>query len=184
MFTLLDIIFPIGIGLGVAALCIVAMVRSRVLAAKVISAIVGVVFLLSIPTWYIMRYNYIAPDYVTSTGLRIKQGDVNKCLPTDVEKWADWVVSFWKKHYPDDLIDSSIKGKLCICIDKEKLSVMGRFVRGYSYSDKMVIGWNGDLKYTESLFKHELSHIILLGCGEVYDNTAQHAIFKDKGLGH
>ena len=75
----------------------------------------------------------------------------------------------------------ALAGITIFCLDVEKLSVWGRFVRGYTNGSDITIGWR-DSEYAKSLFRHELSHCILLRGGKGLDETTHHQIFAEKGL--
>lgn len=186
MFTWLDLIAPIGVCLGSAALCLWAAIKGKAKDRKVavaISIATGVLFLAGIPAWYIVRGQMLKPDYTTSYGLDVVQGKLNKCEEPWVNEHTKWLIDFWSKHYDPAKVNESVKGKLLVCLDEEKLTVWGRFVRGYSQGKFSVIGWNGKLTYSESLLKHELSHQIVMPFVP-YSEEGHHQLFKEKKLGY
>lgn len=186
MFTWLDLVAPIGVCVGGAGLCLWAAVMGKAknkTIARIICIATAIVFAGGIPAWYIVRDQTTKPDYTTLHGIGVKQGEINKCPESLINEWTEWLFAFWGKHYAFEVVKKSVKGKLLVCVDAEKLSVLGRSVRGYSHGKFAVIGWNGKPSYTRSLFIHEMSHQIV-DSFVPYSEEGHHKLFKDKGLGH
>ena len=185
MFTWLDLIAPIGIGVVATVLCTWGALKAATSQAKIVCIITGSVFLSSIPIVYAIRYSGLIPDYRTTYGIQVKQGDKNRCVKEDIDKWSSWTVNFWSKQEAcKDAEVDSLQGLLVVCRDEEKLSVLGRYVRGYQQYNVIVVGYNGKLAYTESLYKHELSHYIVYKCGVEWNEQVHHDLFKQVKLGY
>jgi hypothetical protein len=180
MWSLFDLVFPIGLGIVGAVLCIVAAIKTTGIACAICIA-TGVVFLFPILAIYIMRWFSLKCDFVTKRGLRVRKGGKCQCEMDRIQLWEDEIVAFWSKFYTVNLEDA-----ILVCKDLEKISIDGieRFYRGYSTGNSAVIGWReGDVAYTHSLFRHEISHVIVTRAGVFYNEAAQHALFAEKGLG-
>lgn len=126
-------------------------------------------------------------DYKTSYGTMVLQGKINRCEKADVERWSAWVVDFWTAHgYPVAKANESLRGKLAVCVDAEELLVgtAKRSVRGLNDGDVIYITYSKtNPLMAEYLFEHEASHWVLTEMGTSFDETTQHAIFKEKRLG-
>lgn len=181
MFHLMDLVFPIGIGLLAAILCTVAVIKAKETPAKVVSALTGLTFLASIPGLYAWRASLRTEDYITAYGTRVHIGGNPACTKTNVEAWSKWTVDFFLPRKGSALV---LKDKILICLKEEKLSALGRFIRGGTDGDTIVIGWNGTPAYTESLFKHEVGHLFATQLGQPYDEAKQHAWFKEIRYGY
>ena len=203
VFTPLDLVAPWGVGLGSAGLCLWAVLAGQPLggqplAAKVITGVVGLLFLLGIPCWYWVRGAKRSPTYVTANGLAVVVGKVHQPGRLQVGQWVENVIGAWgrrsftgadgRSHQlqrPDVL--KGVEGSTAWFVDKEKLSVWGRWVRGYAQGRDVVIGmktldksWDHD--HTESLLKHELSHLVLDRNGEPWNEQHHHQIFTTIGV--
>lgn len=184
MFTWLDLVAPIGICCLAAFLCYLGFRKSKKIPPKLVCAITGGFFLAFIPLWYVVRDQKIEPDYTSGYGLEVVQGVKNKCEKKQIDEWSKWLIDLWSGHYDVTCVRTSLKGKLVVCVDEEKLSVLGRAVRGYSHGRFSVVGWNGKISYAESLFKHEVSHQIIGSCVMPFHEEEHHKLFKEKGLEH
>lgn len=186
MFSLMDLVAPIGISLLSAVLCIWGFVKAKEKPAKVVCVLTGLVFLGSNPALYLMRYASRKADYTTQQGVRVRQGEKNKCEKAYVTENVQWVLDWWSKHCPDKAakVVASVDDRLLVCLDEEKLGAAGRWMRGYTWGNATVVGWNGKQEYTTSLIRHELSHTAATGCGYPLDEEAQHKLFKDLKLGY
>lgn len=185
MFSPWDLAFPIGVGLLALGFCIWGFVRAENRVGKVVSLLTALAFLLPIPGVYITRTLSLKSDYVTSRGLRVRQGTKKQCLQEEVQAWENELILFWTHTYPKASL--TIEDKLLVCKDEEKLSLpwLERFFRGYSTWEVATIGYRaGDSTYTRSLFFHEVSHLILTNSGIPYDEKTQHNIFQKEGLGY
>jgi hypothetical protein len=184
MFTWLDLIAPIGTAVVAAVLCTLGVIKAKKLPPKIISAATGIVFLASIPAWYLIRSSGLKPDYTTSSGVEVKNGKHDQCSKDKVEANIKWLSTFWSKHYTS--FNQPLKGVLLVCLDEEKLTTFGRLVRGYSFGKYAVVGWNGKQSYTDSLVKHELSHFLVgrVDTKRPFDEAVHHAYFKEVKLGH
>ena len=182
MFSYFDLITPIGTAILASVLCIYAVTKAKDTAAKVISLLTMLVFLLSVPAVYWIRYASLRSDYKTTRGLGVVQGKVNTCQKEVVQVWEDELVKFWTPFFPK--ATESLKNKKLICKDEEKLSITGleRFFRGYSTGTTAVIGWK-DLAYAKSLFRHEVSHLILMEMDIAPDEAVHHQKMKEYKLG-
>lgn len=167
-----------------AALCIWAVIVAKNVPAKIVSAITGLCFIALIPIFYWVRADKTEYVYKTEQGVGVVVGKKNKCEKPDVEKEVQWVIDFWSKHYDASKVADSLKGKRLFCIDDAEFTVYGRWVRGVSFGNSAVVGWNGKPEHTVSLIRHELSHLVLGGVGEVWNEDVHHKIFEEKGLGY
>lgn len=188
MFSYFDLVFPIGTATLASFFCMWAAIKADAAkdpkAARYISIATMIVFLLAVPGVYGMRYASSRCDWISARGMRVTQGKVNRCEQNTVQKWEDDLVNFWVKTLPPDQVSMALSGKHLVCKDEEKisLSTTERFFRGYSTDSTAVIGWI-DLTYTKSLYRHEVSHLILTYCGTPYDETIQHQKMKEASLG-
>ena len=57
MWSWIDLVAPIGIGLLAAVLCTLGAIKAKAKHAKVVSILTGLVFLASIPGLYLMRWS-------------------------------------------------------------------------------------------------------------------------------
>lgn len=184
MFTLLDLVAPIGICSVAAALCIWGAIKALQKHAKLVCIATALLFLAGIPAWYCIRASAIDPDYVTADGIEVVKGEVNTCPKAAIEQWSAWLIGFWSAHYDPAEIRDALRGKLLICYDEEAMSVLGRMVRGVTHGRVSAIGRReGDPEYTESLFYHEISHQIV-NRFIPYSEEEHHAFFQAVGLGH
>lgn len=186
MFTPIDLIFPWGICVIAVGLCLWAAIKGKAkdrTAMRIATLGTAAVFVLAIPGWYIARGILNNPDYVSSYGIEVVQGKINKCKQRDIDSWSEWVVNFWSSHYDTKKVQQSLKGKKLVCLDMEKIPTLTRYVRGVSHGRMSAIGWNGEIEYTRSLFIHEMSHHIV-DQFIPYDEQGHHNFFKEKNLGH
>lgn len=199
-FTPLDLLAPIGICLGAAALCFVGGIlpKEAPLAARIISIATGVLFLCGIPLWYFVRGKMLKPDFSTKHGLRIKLGkEVNRPTVEAIEKWTDDAVAFWAnrvdrnnrglKQQSKEEIYNNINGVLVVFVDRAKLTKMQYVMAGYTdgYSEIFIGYKSKPADRTEKLFRHELSHVILckMGLGAWDGGDEHHIIFREEKLG-
>lgn len=181
MFQWLDLVAPIGVSIVSVFLCVWGLTKAKVTGAKVACVACGLAFLAFTPAWYGLRCSGLTPDYTSMHGLKVVKGEKNLCSRELVEGWTSELITFWDEHCTN--VAPALQDKLVVCRDEEKIGVMGRWVRGYTTGSTAVIGWNGKIGYTKSLFRHELSHIIaMIACNKPYDEDAQHAYFKEVGL--
>jgi hypothetical protein len=186
MFQVLDIVFPWGTAFLATFLCVLAALATQNPAAKIICALCCAVFILPVPVLYGIRYTSQHYDYQTPQGLKVRRGKINRCDPADVTKWEQSARDFWLKTYPAFCIDQANSGALLVCLDTPSTeSTLGRFVRGYAWQKTAVITYQqGNPRYTESLFLHEFSHLVLFSCLGNTDQEVHHRLFKDLALGH
>jgi hypothetical protein len=216
VFTWLDLLAPWAICLGSAALCAYAALKGTPLggdptAAKIIAWVVGAAFLAGIPLWYLIRGRKRTPDFTTSHGIHVVLGKKHRPTKARIEEWTESLITHWIKvhwHRGSSKVTLSVHnvkqaldGVTVFFADKEKLSVWGRFVRGYSWGKDIVIGmkplnfddpvggfeyqkgFRFDVGYTKSLYRHEASHPVLGFNGEPWDEKRHHAVFKTTELG-
>lgn len=202
VFTWLDLLAPWAICLGSAALCAWAafkgtpMGTENILIPRIISILVGVLFLSGIPLWYLVRSKVRKATYFTKDGVAVVLGKYNRPAKEDVESWSDSVSEHWQKaewsHGDPPIkgpvkktqVDLAFQQLTCFCFDKEKLSIWGRIVRGWSLGKDIGIGYQqGKPEYTQSLYRHEASHSILDQTSLPWDGEVHHNLFKETGLG-
>lgn len=209
VFKPLDLIAPWAICCGSAGLCIWAIASGEgELVGKIIAGVVGLVFLLGIPAWYLVRGRARKPDFVTMHGVNVVLGQKHKPSKGEIEAWTGEVINHWCKaswHRGGSRVSlaalqvkKAVDGVTVFFLDKEKIGVMGRWVRGYSMGKDIVIGMKAvtfdskemykddlffDIGYSKRLYRHELSHPILLYNGEPWDEARHHAVFKQTNLG-
>lgn len=200
VFTPLDLLSPWGVCLGTAALCIWAVISGKMMGSgnplvpKIIAGAVAAVFLAAIPIWYFIRSRLRKYNFKTRQGIYVVVGRHNKPLQVTVEAWIRAVVDHWisapfqgiKGHrtLTRDGVTKALQGVTIFYRDEEKLSVLGRFVRGYSWGKDIVVGYKiGAPTYVQSLTRHELSHPILGYNGEGWNEEQHHKIFAATNLG-
>lgn len=193
-WTLLDLIIPWGLSIGAAIGCIVALVKGVPLgnsptAGRVIAVATGLVFLGFIPLWYWIRGRNWKVSFVLENGLQIVLGKRNRPSKSDLSTWSYEVFQIWIEDYLPSEVNTSVKDKYAVFLDKEKISVWDRLVRGYSTKTQIVCGIKDDAAdfedgkgYVKGIFKHELSHQILDACGEPWDEEKHHQLMKEKGF--
>ena len=196
VFTPLDILAPWLVCLLSAGLCTWGAVAAIDVPAKIVSAVTGLVFVLGIPVFYIVRGRRRTPNFETR-GMGVVWGTRNKPSKELVEMWVRGLIDFWlgknvmRTHAPDSavtitqsMVDRALEGLLVIRYDADHFSFWGRMVRGYASGKTIGIGFKGeDMTYTASLFKHEVSHQILDVAGVLWDETRHHNVFLKTGLG-
>ena len=184
MWNWFDLIFPWGIGLLAMVLGIWGAIKGKTMPAKVISVVTGLIFIAGVPVTYGMRMAGTSYDYETMRGLRVRAGKINTCPKAEIQKLETDLVAFWAPKYPGKDVGSLLKGKYLICKDEEKLSIsqFEMFFRGYSTNTTAVIGWK-DSNYRNSLFRHEVTHLIFFGLGIPWDEAAHHKLMADSKLG-
>ena len=180
MFTWIDIIAPWGISLVTAALCIWGAIKGKdaedpTKSRKpiiVVCSLTAFVFLMGIPTWYLIRWSGTKADYTTSQGLKVRAGSKGQCEKEDVEKLVKDATDFWAKQN----LKADLKGKFLVCLDTEKVTLTDRVVYAYTSGmhGNMIVGFNGKKEYTHALVMHELGHVFtrnsILKCDEKYKN--------------
>lgn len=191
-FKAIDLVCPIGVCLVATTLCGWAAVKADATVAKAIAATVGVLFLSVIPLWFWVRG---IPSFTTMYGIDVYQGKKNRPTRDKIDKWTAAVLMHWRKAWLDPKLQPvlntitlgklSMSGSAVFFVDGYKLSSFGRFVRGYTRGRDMVIGYReGDEHYTELLFLHEGSHVLLNKIGyKPGDEAAHHKLFRETGLG-
>jgi len=193
VFSPLDLIIPIGVGLGAAALCVLGFLKAQDTAARFVCSTTGFFFLLGIPAWYFVR-SVKRKYHLQLRGAYLVFGKLNHPGHADVEQWIDGLEEHWyrvtwasggkSKRAPDGAVSKALDGLTVFFLDEEKLSIMGRLVRGYAWGRDCVLGYRSkDPRYTESLFRHEVSHQILAQSGESWNEKRHHAIFQITQLG-
>lgn len=200
VFTPLDLVAPWGVCLTAVVLCIWAIVSGKpmgtenLLVPKIIAGVVGVLFLAAIPLWYLLRSKLRRYHYKTAYGVYVLVGKVNRPLLATVEMWIKEVINHWstvsfndwqgKRRFTYAEVCEALQGITVFYRDEEKLSVLGRFVRGYSWGKDVVVGYKkGAPDYVHSLTKHELSHPILGYNGDGWNEAEHHKIFAETHLG-
>ena len=194
IFTKMDLIAPWGICILAACLCALGILKAPELPAKIISGIVGGFFLSCIPIWYICRRWLRTVSYTTRHGVNVVWGSSNKPEKLMIETLTEDLITFWssKTFYiggkactiPELKAREAMLDMWAFFLDQEKLSLIGRWARGYATGKDIVCGWNGSLSYTQSLFRHEGAHVMLnFGGYAVLSEKEQHDLFKTIGLG-
>jgi len=201
LFNAFDIVLWV-LGTAILGLCIFAAIKAGPVPAKVVSVATGVVLFLGLgPVVYWIKAARKKADYVTKHGVRVLVGAKNSPSKEAVEMWTSQAMAHWHTKrkwgteqdarsftYRDSPYNPSIEDLLAavfdataIFHDEEKLSVLGRYVRGYSFGNDVAVGYRADLGYVETLFKHELSHVILFQAGVPLDEVVHHEIFTKTG---
>jgi hypothetical protein len=185
MFHWIDLIAPIGISGLAVLLCIWGFRSAKKTEAKAVCVLTAIAFCASIPALYMIRWNNRKADY-TVENVRVRQGKVNRCEREQVAADVVWVKTWWQSRCPDKkaAVARKLDDILLICVDVEKIGVAGRWVRGFMQANTIIVGWNGDPTYTQSLRRHELSHFAAVGCGYPLDEQEHHALFKKLKLGY
>jgi len=182
MFVWMDLI-PILITLLVLVLCIWGAVRAAATGGKVASGATGAVFVAVLVLFFVrIRCPAQTADYVTSGEMRVVGEKL--CPKADVERWVSATIAFWTPLYlPSSTanLPNVTRGKLLACVDQEKLTAWGRYVRGYTDGQVIVLGNKpGDPCYKVKLFVHELSHLCLGSIGVPWIEERHHAIFDQE----
>lgn len=202
VFTWLDLLAPWGVCLVSASLCAWAAIGGKTmgmenpLIPKIISWVVAAVFLAGIPLWYIARSKLRKADYFTKDGVAVVLGKLNRIAKEDIEKWSYGVRVHWEKamwfHKGTGVrgpvtppqISTAFSTLTCFCYDSQKLTILGRLVRGWCTGKDIGVGYHeGRPAYTQSLYRHEASHAILDQTALPWDETVHHQVFKDTELG-
>lgn len=187
MFHPMDLVAPLGIALLAVALCTWGFIKAKNTPARIACALTAAAFCGCTAGLYVMRHLSRKADYTTMQGVRVRQGIKNKCEKSWVTSEVQWVLDWWAKQCPDKgmtAVAAAVDDRLLVCVDEERLSAAGRWVRGYTWGSVAVVGWNGNPAYTSSLIRHELSHTAAVGCGYPLDEEKHHALFKSLKLGH
>lgn len=201
VFKPLDLIAPWAICCGSAGLCFYTALRGDAeLVGKIIAVVVGLVFVAGIPIWYLVRGRARKADYVTMDGVNVVLGKKHKLPKGEVETWTAAVIAHWctvewgrggsTVSLSKPQVLQAVLGVTAFFLDKEKIGVMGRWVRGYAQGKDIVIGmkpdaslgFEFDFSYSHKLYRHELSHPVLLYNGEPWDEARHHAVFKTTNL--
>lgn len=202
LFKPIDLVSPLGVCLGSAALCIWGAAAAGSTSAKAVSIATGVVFLAGPVIWYLLRWSYIKHDFQTVHGLFVRLGKVNRPTKDHMERWTDELVNFWPTtelakvyHFTGSDVAKAIDGVWVIFSDNDRFlvqrpgGVMG-FVYGYARPNEIfirnpptVLGKPKDETATRLLFRHELSHVIVEKGTGIANETKHHRIFKDVKLG-
>ncbi len=205
VFSWLDLIFPWGICLLAAALCLWAVIAGKPIdgkstAPKIVAGAVGAVFLLSIPLWYFVRSRFRRYSFKTKHGVYAVLGLKNRPTQGMVEKWSDDLILHWSdKEFTASgktyrltaaQVAKALEEVTIFYLDEHEISSWGRMVRGYCLGKDIVIGYKSqieqgipDWKYVESLTRHEMSHTILDGNGVEWNEKIHHEIFSSSLLG-
>lgn len=183
MFTKGDIV-TFGLVLLATALCTISAVVAPDTTAKIVSASTGAVFLGLGGVLLAWKVSAARCDFVTKWGLRVRVGVKNSPSKLQVESWCEWVRDALRVEYPLGNISTCFNGKMAAFVDVEKMSVMGRWVRGYAQETVAVVGLCGgpDTKdpagraCVRGLFGHEIGHIVLGRLGVEWSEAVQHPI--------
>lgn len=195
VFTPFDIVAPWLICLASAGLCTWGAVVAHG-PGRWVSTATGLVFLLGILAFYLVRGRKRMPDFEVC-GLGIVWGARNKPSKELVALWVRDLTTFWlgksitlshaelsARTITQSIVDKALTGMTVICYDADHFSFWGRQVCGYTFGRDVAIGFKGeDMNYTASLFRHEVSHQILDAAGVLWDEARHHRIFQDVGLG-
>lgn len=207
LFRPLDLAVPLGSCLLAAGLCAYGAITAKPIPAKFVCVVTGLAFLGGIVAWYLMRWSYIRHDFQTIHGLFVRRGKINRPAKSLVETWTDDLMRFWAqselaKVYlmaPNDT-GLAIDGVWVTFSDLEKVEVtrpggLRGFVVGFSRGTeifichpKVGVADAGKIQKLEeeavrSLFKHELSHVIVEKQAHITGEEEHHRIFRDSKLG-
>jgi len=186
----IDWFAPVGLCVAGAGLCIWgAIVSSGAGRGVCLATAGGLVAILIAFVW--MRLSARKPDFTIAVyEVHVVRGKRNRPTPQDVDRWVKRVVAHWagQKIWPDlangvtgEQITRVIRGTTLFYLDKEKLTVWGRAVRGFTQGKDCAIGYT--VGAVESLTMHELSHVVLGGCGIAWSEQAHHDLFERTKLG-
>ena len=206
LFRPLDILFPIGIFVILAAGCfLIAGFANTDVPGRIVTALTGVAALGFIFITYWVRYVKTKHDYKTRHGLYVVLGKKNRPTKQTVEEWTESVILHWstcniQKPNGDVLtrkdVLEAINNLRCFFCDTFIVTTVYRIIRGipkedrflgYAFGDKFVVGYTeGDDDHECRLFRHEESHPVLRlngfpSGGNYGDN--HHNIFKQTKLG-
>lgn len=199
LFHVQDLVFPLSILLPGTILCFwaaIAAAKVNLTAGFFISLATGIFHIGAIIAFYIVRYRSIRADFSTYHQIKVRLSTFNKLNVHEVERVTEELIEFWvnqdlphrdknKKLEKERLtrgdILLAIANVLCILVDQKKISYGLKFVRGYATGDKFFITYDDLRSIRISLFKHELSHCILMNSG--WKGFDHHALFKDLNTG-
>ena len=154
----------------------------------VIAAIVGIII------WRVKSKHSLDFSFQTSSGIKVKLSPKAKCTIDDFELWTDFVVSFWneKEGWDRKEMLKLISKVEIILYDEIYIERSGMKVNGITWPNKYKIEIATYPKYElspdknriASLFRHEMSHLIVGYIGKIpFDNETHHKLFAKDGLG-
>jgi hypothetical protein len=175
-----------------AAVCVVAIalsvwgaIAAEAMPARIASIGTAAAFTLAIGVLLWIRLSSGRHDTIGAYGVRIKWGRRNRTSLATVNQWIEEVVRLWVPKY-QLRVTPALEDRLIVFVDAERIGVAGRWVRGYALGDVGVVGIRdgGTVDgYVRSLFIHELSHLVLAGVGEPWDETIHHKLMREAGIG-
>ena len=205
LFRPLDLAIPLGSCLLAAVLCVLGAVKATTTPARIVCILTGVVFLAGLAGWYLIRWAATRHDFQTVHGIFVRRGKLNRPEKALIEKWTDALLEFWAttevaKVYRLTPVDTArvISGVWAFFYDESRKEVprsgvVKAFVVGYAWPwaigichPQVPVGGNAqklDKSYVQSLFRHELSHVIIELQTGIRGEEQQHSIFKDSQLG-
>ena len=119
----------------------------------------------------------------------------SRVLTTKIlNKWTDDLINFWaeeKKIYSSSQVKAALTNSKVYFKDVHLFEYDGQKVCGLAWTDIKTVSIAScgtdnvtpDLARMYSLFRHEMSHIIVCYCGGVCEQTASHKLFVDVKLG-
>lgn len=170
----MSLVCLVCIGLGVFGGIIAGPIPAKIASFGAASA-----FLAGIIILIVWRHKSPKHDYKTKFGLMVRLGKKNRPSRTQVTAWMNELYAIWYPVYQSPL---DLSDKFVVFVDKEKISAFGKFFRGFTWGNTAVVGMKKDEstdQYTYSLFRHEVSHLILDVYGEKWDEEHHHRLMKE-----
>ena len=196
MFKWLDLIFPWGLTALTGGLATWVTVRGGAAVGALVSMWALFAVVIAGGAWlYTMRWRGRRCDYELGR-VHVRLGVKNRPSRDDIWRWLVSVIAFWETdgypatgHKLGTLVPGHCVQGLVVFDDRYKieLSRWDMIVHGWSKDGVAVIGIHPgmtaaeDGAYVASLFRHEVSHLILSACG--IPGELHHGLFKKYGLG-
>lgn len=190
-----DLLFPFGLSALVIGLAVWTTVHGATRGALAATwGLVAVVLTIGV-TLFVVRARSRRYDYMVGN-LRVRIGKRNNPPKDTVQKWLTSVTEFWgttgydvTKHHIAELERDDCVSGLVAFVDQYKivLDKWDMIVRAATDFDIIIVGihsietFESDPEYVASLFRHEVSHLILNHCG--VPGSTHHKLFKELGLG-
>ncbi len=131
-------------------------------------------------------------DYITKHGIKLNLSPQSYFLTKEVaEEWTESLIYFWndKEGWDKKTIIKAVSDVKISLYDKLYLNRYGIKVNGVTFGNDIEIATMpkpGTYKIydkVKSLFRHEMSHVIVSYMGIPIDQEIQHKLFDKDGLG-
>jgi len=135
-------------------------------------------------------------DLVTKHGIKVMRSPMMSGLASaEIEEWTEDAMSFWveKKGWSREKMLKAIAKVRVEMFDEKYIEHDGIKYNGTFWPTSFLMeittkpkfeGKRTPIQRVWSLFRHELSHVIVGQVGGIkYDNDTHHALFREMGLG-